>query len=248
MRRALLLAAATALAAAPVTVTAQSLANRIATVRDGVIRMTFASRPDVCTDGNGSTWTRSSSYDWGRACVHGPLHVTLGRADGQTISVRTTIGGRWSATPSETDLGEVASKDAANYLAGLAHSLGGHSGDEALSGAVLAADYDVAPEFTSIVRDDNAPMNTRRQSLFWLGQSDMPTHDLTALYEQLPAFTLREQFTFVLSQRHDDASVVKLIEVAQHDRDTEVRKRAMFWLGQSKDPKAARFLRDLLTR
>ena len=30
------------------------------------------------------------------------------------------------------------------------------------------------------------------------------------------------------------------------DRDSQIRKQAMFWLGQSKDPKATKFLRDLL--
>ena len=71
---------------------------------------------------------------------------------------------------------------------------------------------------------------------------------LIALYEHLTPFSLREHFTFVLSQRHDTESVDKLIDIAQHDRDVEIRKRAMFWLGQSRDPRAIKFFRDVLTR
>jgi hypothetical protein len=39
-----------------------------------------------------------------------------------------------------------------------------------------------------------------------------------------------------------------LIEVARNDPDPEIRRRAMFWLGQTKEAKAINFLRDILTR
>jgi hypothetical protein len=39
-----------------------------------------------------------------------------------------------------------------------------------------------------------------------------------------------------------------LIDVAQHDRDRSVRRQALFWLGQSKDPRALDFIRDLVTK
>ena len=78
-------------------VSAQSLADRIAAVRDGVVHMSFASRPDVCSDATGSIWTTRGSYigDGNRVCVHGPVHVILGRADNQTVSVRARIADRW---------------------------------------------------------------------------------------------------------------------------------------------------------
>ena len=244
MRYALLLAAAASLAAAPGS--AQSLADRIAAVRDGVVRMSFASRPEVCSDGNGSTWTRGS-YDGYRPCVHGPVRVTIGRANDHTVSVRTRIGGRWSAASSEVDLGEVSSRDAGHYLASLARSMGGRNADEALSAAAFADDFDLAPVFREIVVDENAPLESRKQALFWLGQSDVATHELIALYERLTPHSLREHFTFVVSQRRDDESLTKLIDIAQHDRDVQIRKQAMFWLGQYKDPRATKFFRDVLT-
>lgn len=250
MRRALPALVAAVLPMAAARVSAQSLADRIAAVHDGVVHMSFASRPDVCSDGRGSIWTTRGSYigDGNRVCVHGPVHVTLGRADNQTISVRTRVADRWNTASSETDLGEVSSKEAARYLTTLAHTVGGHSGDQAIVAAVFADDFDPSPDLRLLVRDENAPMDSRRQALFWLGQSDAPTRDLIALYERLTPFSLREHFTFVLSQRHDTESVDKLIDIAQHDRDMEIRKRAMFWLGQSRDPKAIKFFRDVLTR
>jgi len=45
-----------------------------------------------------------------------------------------------------------------------------------------------------------------------------------------------------------DEGVPKLIEVAKTNRNHEVRKQAMFWLGQSNDPRALEFFEQVLTR
>ena len=42
---------------------AQSIAQRVASVRDGKVRMTFAARPDLCGWGNGIS--TSSDFDRG---------------------------------------------------------------------------------------------------------------------------------------------------------------------------------------
>jgi hypothetical protein len=45
-----------------------------------------------------------------------------------------------------------------------------------------------------------------------------------------------------------DEGVPKLIEVAKTNRNREVRKQAMFWLGQSNDPRALEFFEQVLAR
>jgi hypothetical protein len=45
-----------------------------------------------------------------------------------------------------------------------------------------------------------------------------------------------------------DEGVPKLIEVAKTNRNREVRKQAMFWLGQSNDPRALEFFEQVLSR
>jgi len=42
--------------------------------------------------------------------------------------------------------------------------------------------------------------------------------------------------------------VPKLIEVARTHRNPEVRRQAMFWLGQSKDSRATKFFEDVLLK
>jgi hypothetical protein len=226
------LAAAGWCAAAPIA--AQSVANRIAAVRDGTVRMSFAARPGVCGDGRGSVrFGRRQTRILERSpmvCVAGPVRVAIGRT---TDAEYTQMGVGKSAAASKPILAMCPARGGA--LPHDTYSLGGGSGDEALTAAAFADAGDLSPELRLFVRDDDAPLQSRRQALFWLGQSDFPTRDLARLYETLTPYSLREHFTFVLSQRHDDEAVAKLIDVARNDRDLGVRKQAMFWLGQSKD-------------
>ena len=92
------------------------------------------------------------------------MRVSLGRADGATISVRTFVGGTWRATSSETDLGVVSPAEAAHYLTGIAHSIGGRSGSDAVSAAALSDAPDTSPDLVSLVRDVNAPLERAQAS------------------------------------------------------------------------------------
>jgi hypothetical protein len=237
-------------AAAGFPVSAQSLAARVDAVQNGTVLLTFRARPDVCGDGNGGgMWTRGDRYVRGSwVCVNGPVRVSIGRSDKQTVSVRTHVGGRWGESSSlETNLGEVPAPEAARFLIDLARTLGGRSASDALSAAVFADGVDISSELTRLVRDDAVSIETRKTALFWLGQSDdEPIAELVRLYETLKPYSLREQYVFVLSQRRDDAAVDKLIDVAKRDPDLEIRKRAMFWLAQSHEPKAVKFFQDVL--
>lgn len=72
--------------------------------------------------------------------------------------------------------------------------------------------------------------------------------DLLALYPRLDSRELRDHYVFVLSQRHESAAVDKLIDLARHDADREIRAKATFWLGQSRDPRAMRFLEERIAK
>jgi hypothetical protein len=237
--------------AAPLAAQANPVAARVAAVREGMVSMRFPARPNVCGDGNGSVWMQGDGNRWygGRnhVCINGPLVVKLGRSDGQTISVRKSVGVRSNTSVADVDLGDVSADDAARYLISLARSIGGGSADEALSAAGFAAASDLSTEFRAVVRDDNAPIGSRRSAMFWLGQTDTPTATLVSLDGELQSRTLREQYTFVLSQRDDEAATRKLMDIARTDRDRDIRKKAMFWLGQSKDPAVTKFFKDILT-
>lgn len=230
----------------------QTIAGRVNAVSDGIVLMRFAATPGVCGDGSGSMWTSQRSMQMSsrdsRVCMNGPIRVSVSRADNATVSVRVFVGGAWRPGATDTDLGVVSSVEAARYLIGVARSIGGRSGSDAVSAAALADSATITAELAQLVRDGDAALETRRQALYWLGETDIPTKELAAVYEALRPFALRQHFTYVVSQRRDDVAVDKLIDIAQHDPDLEVRKQAMYWLGQTQNPKALKFLRDLITR
>jgi hypothetical protein len=232
---------------------AQSLAQRVNAVRDGTVHMSIATRPGVCGDGNGSTWTNYSGRvnpGWQRTCIPGPLHVQLARDGGTTVSIRSCIACRRSSeTHGDVDLGQVQPADAARYLLSIARDAGARDADNAVSAAAMADAGDLSQDFMRLIRDDDATLSARKQALFWFGQQDGSTRELVSLYDSLEPLALREHYTFVLSQRHDDdVALTKLIDVARRDPDLKIRKQAMFWLGRSRDPKALQFFKDLLTR
>ena len=53
---------------------------------------------------------------------------------------------------------------------------------------------------------------------------------------------------FALSQRPRDEGVPVLIRVVRTNRDPEMRRKALFWLGQSGDPRALALFEELLTK
>jgi HEAT repeat protein len=63
-----------------------------------------------------------------------------------------------------------------------------------------------------------------------------------------PDTEVKKRAVFALSQLPRDEGIPKLIEVARTNKNLEVRKQAMFWLGQSKDPRALTFFEAVLSR
>ena len=344
------------LAIAPAAVNAQSLVRQIDRVPSGTVQLTYAARAGLCGDGRETVRAGSnivvlpSMFGRGRSdmdvCFSGPVRVAIGRSDGETVSYRVHVGGRWATAGEATDLGTVSAPDAARYFLDEAMHAKGRNAEYALAAAVFADSVDLTPDLARIARssgarselrsravfyigtyedpaatqalrrlaaeegldedvrgsaiialgrddmsdddvdwlrglysraseklrdniflavsrsdgprasrwlssiaaDANETEHTRQQAMFWLGQGRGPTADLVRLYDKLEDPSLRSHYTFVLSQRRDSEALDKLIDVAQHDRDKSVRHQALFWLGQSKDPRAVAFIRDLVTR
>jgi HEAT repeat protein len=99
------------------------------------------------------------------------------------------------------------------------------------------------------VLDVREPVDLRKQAMFWRGQKNSaPVRDLIALYPKLDSRELKDQYIFVLSQRHESDAVDKMIDLARNDPDRGVRSKALFWLGQSRDPRVARFLEEAISK
>jgi TolA-binding protein len=101
----------------------------------------------------------------------------------------------------------------------------------------------------NIALDQNENIEIRKKALFWAGQGHaVDVADLVRLYDSMKDREMREQLIFVYSQRREDAALDKLFAIAKNDPDRELRKKAIFWIGQSRSPRAAQFLQELINQ
>ena len=100
-----------------------------------------------------------------------------------------------------------------------------------------------------IAQNEKEDMNARKQALFYAGQTrNLSLDDLGAVYNRVKDREMKEQVIFVYSQRRDSAAVDKLMDIAKGDSDRDLRAKAIFWLGQSHDPRVAKFLEELINK
>lgn len=100
-----------------------------------------------------------------------------------------------------------------------------------------------------VARDKSFDVETRKSALFWAGQRKTLDFDQVAkLYADAKGDDpeIRKQVLFVYSQRSEAAALDKLMAVAKSDSDIEMRKSALFWIGQKNDPRAKKFILDIL--
>jgi HEAT repeat protein len=101
----------------------------------------------------------------------------------------------------------------------------------------------------NIALNPKEDIELRKKALFWAGQSGVAIPELSKLYDRMGDSEMKEQIIFVLSQRQSDRTAMdKLFEIAKNEKDPELRKKAIFWLGQSRDPRVQQFLMDLINR
>lgn len=261
MRHATLLAAAS-LALSATAAGAQDLASQVNRVRDGDVRLTFTLRPDVCGNGQNISWSgRNRSMNWSDRsnrdvtydvdCQSGPGRLVISRRDGEVADIRFYVGGQWRANAQATDLGHVGSRAVVDYLVNIAETHDGRPGREAIFPATLVDSVTIWPMLMRIARNERRPRNTREGATFWLGQlaEEPATRGLTELVgDDTLDRKVRESAVFALSQRRNGEGVTALINVVRSSKDPALRRNALFWLAQSKDPRALDLIEELLNK
>jgi hypothetical protein len=245
---------------------AQSLEQRVASAPDGSVRFSFAARPGVYGDGRNSiSWGckdgdcrhrhttdwQSSREEWMEPCDSGPVRVALTKSGGRLTNLRVYVGGEWRPSTTATDLGMLSTKAATSYLLSLAARDDSRLAEKAIFPAVLADSVTVWPDLLKIAKSDNITRKVRRSAVFWLGQAagDAATKGLTDLVDDgSQDREVRESAVFALSQRPRDEGVPVLIRIARENKDPDMRRKAIFWLGQSEDPRALSLFEELLTK
>jgi len=228
----------------------QSIAERVAAVRDGQVRISFTAREGVCGNGRNIS-THRDTEDWEAWCEPGPVRVALDIANGRIVDIDTYVGGRWRPRSNVTDLGMVAAPEAARYFLDLAARSSGSVSKDAVFPPVLADSIEVWPELLAIAKDRDRPRETRKAAVFWVSQAagEAASEGLEDIvYDDAGDREVRRSAVFALSQLREDEGVPVLIRIARTHQDPSIRKNAIFWLGQSEDPRAIALFEELLLK
>ena len=250
-----------------------NLPTRVSRAPDGEVHVQFASRPGTCGNGRDMIGFRKALFaesfqsigDWhSPGCVPGPMRVALFVSKGQVTRVKAYVGGSWSSTERATDMGTVSPVEASSYFFSLVPRIEG-AGDKSrvLLPAVLADAGDVIPQLTSLARDDARIQETRRQAIQWLGLlgdarvvptlvafarggaegsvGDDVDEDDTKPGKKGLATAAMASLGFL----ENGAGIPSLIDLARSG-SLATRSSAVFWLGQSGDPRALATLHTII--
>jgi hypothetical protein len=237
---------------------AQQLADRVAAIRDGMANFHFTGRPGVCGDGQRfirigrhsymGSYSRESRYE---QCVLGPVQVRVTVRNGDVERVETWAGAL--RRHDGQDLGAVSAPEAARYLMTIAQRGSSYASSKAILPAVLADSATVWPTLLTIASDtDGRSSATRNDAMFWLsryaagataGRANSPIDDDE---DDDGEEDLKSHAVFVMSQLPRGEGLPGLLDIARTNKDAHVRGKALFWLGQTGDPRALKLFESIL--
>ena len=243
---------------------AQSLADRVASANQPRVQFTFAARPGVCGNGRsfiqvaGNSWYGSwNDGDRRDPCTEGPVRVVLDRAGREVVSISTFVGPIAEPTSGVADLGKVRTRDAMEYLLTLAEHAEGRVSRDAVLPAVLADSVDPTPRLLALARNQNAARETRRTAIGWLARpfdsSDRIVKDVADLLVQISKDddenqAVRQQALRTLARLEHGAGTLQLMELARDSQRSWMAREALAALTSSGDPRARQYLRDVVRR
>jgi hypothetical protein len=100
--------------------------------------------------------------------------------------------------------------------------------------------------FLKLARDDHRPTEFKRSVMVWLSNAVSEHLGILDDVDRTDDDELRSQAVFIVSQRPRNESIPTLIDVAKTPKHPSARKAAIYWLGQTGDPRAVDVYADLL--
>ena len=255
--RQFVLAAALTAAVAPSS-SGQTLAQRVLRA-DGIVEVIYPSKPSVCGDGRGTisglfgrSWyfsgdntTQTRGNTSNRYCEPGPARAVVSVSSGEITRIRAYVGPRPTESRGVTTI-ETSAAEAAAWLTDLVAHNESRVASDAMLPLLLANAPEPWPTFLQVARDSSRSRGIRHAALGWLGQGVSARLGIADSEDDTPDDEMRSQAVFVLSQRPKSESVPDLIELARSPKHPSARRAAIFWLGQTGDPRAADVFADLL--
>lgn len=143
-------------------------------------------------------------------------------------------------------IGQTRGEEGVRFLSGVARR---DADGEIREKAIFSLSQSEVPEAVDTIVDvarNDRDEEVRGQALFWLAQtnSERAPKVLLAALDEDPSEEVRKKAIFAISQLDDSTPL--LVRIVRERRDPDVRREALFWLGQSDDPRALDFLIDVI--
>ena len=237
---------------------AQSLAQQVRSA-NGTVQVIYPSRPNVCGDGQGSISNvvgraqfsfNDGSSSFGtpgrfRPCEHGPARLVLTVLGGEVTRARVYVG---PVPPPRGDVRVVnaTASDAEAWLTETVEHGNKRAASDLLLPLILVEGSEPWKFFLKLARDENRPAEFKRTVMMWLSNAVSEHLGILDDAARSDEDEMRDQAVFVLSQRPKAEGVPALIDVARTSSHPSARKTALYWLGQSGDPRAVDVYAELL--
>jgi len=99
----------------------------------------------------------------------------------------------------------------------------------------------------AIFSDPNEDREVREMALFMAGQTgNVDAGVLSQMYDSATGTEMKDQILFTLTQLDSEAAFDKMLDIARTEEDPDLRQNAIFWIGQSGDPRAQEVLLEIL--
>jgi HEAT repeats len=144
-------------------------------------------------------------------------------------------------------LGDVNAAQSVEFLKTLlADATIRENSEGALSAIAVHRDAAAAAAILDLAK--NGTSKARQRALFWIARraEAQAAGIITEAIHTDPDVEVKKQAVFALSQIPREEGIPLLITLARSHTNPIVRKQAMFWLGQSKDPRALSFFEEVL--
>lgn len=98
----------------------------------------------------------------------------------------------------------------------------------------------------SVAADEGRDPELRSRAIFWAAEAGISANELGQLYDRIEDRGLKERIIFGLAESGEPGAIDRLIEIARTETDSQLRTKAIFWLGNSDDERAADVLLEIL--
>jgi len=122
--------------------------------------------------------------------------------------------------------------------------------EQVIFGLSLCDHDDAVKEMIRIARQDNSS-EIRENAIFWLGQKACQESIiyLKGVVDKTDEDDeVKNSAVFAISQLPKEKSVPLLIDIAENNKSASVRKKAIFWLGQTGDEEALKYFEKILLK